>query len=162
MKKVIFFFVLLAGACQQTEPKIADNGEISAAERQAIVRDAEKTLQDYFSDMRKSGLKAEFTYLDSSADFFWVPPGHRSPISYDSVATILNLRAPAYTLIENSWDTLSIIPLTHTLASYTGRLQSTMTDTSGKSATYTLMETGLLIRRGESWKLLHGQTSVVK
>jgi hypothetical protein len=130
-------------------------------EKASIAEDIRQTLNNYYNDIRKSGLTAEFKYLDNSSDFFWVPPGHSSSISYDSVTTILKQNAPKYKSIDNSFDTLGIIPLSKELATYTGRINSTMTDTAGKTMTLELLETGILIKRREGWKLLSGQTSIL-
>jgi hypothetical protein len=102
---------------------------------------------------------AEFKYLDHSPDFFWVPPGYAGAISYDSVAAILKKSAPKYTLIENTFDTLHIVPLSKELATYTGSLTINMTDTSGVyQARFSLLETGVMIKRPDGWKLLNGHT----
>jgi hypothetical protein len=106
-------------------------------------------------------LLAEFNYLDSSAEFFWVPPGHTSPLNFDSVSHILRKSAPQWKTINNRWDTLRIIPLSNELATYTGILQSSMTDTAGAELNFKMIETGVLIKRKDGWKLLHGQTGMV-
>lgn len=134
---------------------------LTETERVEITQVAKQTLDNYYNDIRKEGLTAEFKYLDNSADFFWVPPGYSSPISYDSVAAILNKNALLFKSIDNSFDTLNIIPLSKELVTYTGRLHSIMIDTSGQVSTYTMVETGILIKRKDGWKLLSGQTSVV-
>lgn len=134
---------------------------LSEAEKATITADVTLTLKNYYADIKKSGLTAEFDYLDQSADFFWVPPGYSAAISYDSVAAVLRQNAPNYLSINNAFDTLKIIPLSKELASYTGRLHSTMIDTAGIATTFSLVETGLLIKRKDGWKLLHGQTALV-
>ncbi len=147
--------VLAVAACQQPSPTL------SAEEAARVTDSVRQTLNRYYADIRTQGLNAEFQYLDSSTDFFWVPPGYTGPISYDSVATVLRRTAPRYTLIDNVWDTLSIRPMTEELASYTGRLTSTMTDTAGSTSQFKLVETGMVIKRTAGWKLLGGQTSIV-
>lgn len=120
-----------------------------------------QTLENYYKEIRESGLTAEFKYLDNSPDFFWVPPGYQSSISLDSVTTILKQNAPKYKSVENSFDKLSIIPLSNEIATYTGKIKSTMVDTLGKTMAFSLIETGVLIKRKDSWKLLNGQTSTL-
>src|SRR5688572_31858927 len=97
--------VWLTVSCSQSET-------LSETERAEIILAAKETLTNYYNDIRKEGLRAEFRYLDNSKEFFWVPPGYSSPISYDSVAAILNQNAPLFKSIDNSFDTLRIIPLT--------------------------------------------------
>jgi hypothetical protein len=41
-------------------------------------------------------------------------------------------------------------------------LHSVVTDTSGKTSHHVLVETGTLIKRKGGWKLLNGQTNLVK
>jgi hypothetical protein len=134
---------------------------LSEKERVEIVREAKETLDKYYDDIRKEGLTAEFRYLDNSAEFFWVPPGYSSPLSYDSVAKILNQNAPLFRSINNSFDTVTIVPLTKELATYSGRLKSIVTDTAGAVTSFSLIETGILINRNDGWKLLSGQTSIL-
>jgi hypothetical protein len=148
------FTILTITSCRQSTP-------LTETEKTSIVLEVRQTLDNYYNDIRKSGLTAEFKYLDNSSEFFWVPPGYSSSISYDSVATVLKQNAPKYNSIDNSFDTLRIVPLSKELATYTGRLHSTMTDTSGKVMTFSLVETGVLIKRKDGWKLLNGQTSIL-
>ena len=149
-----FFTLLWIFSCREPAPKAINKNDISDSVR--------LTLNNYFADVRKEGLLGEFKYLDSSTDFFWVPPGYSSPISYDSVASILRKYQTSYTAIENSWESLIITPLTNELASYSGRIHSITTETSGARKDITLVETGLVIRRHDGWKLLNGQTSVIE
>lgn len=130
-------------------------------EKANIIKDVRASLDNYFSDIKKSGLTAEFKYLDNSSDFFWVPPGYTNAISYDSVAAILKKHAPNSRSIDNSIDSLRIIPLSKELASYYARINSTMIDTTGKAETFTLIESGVWIKRNDGWKLLSGQTAVL-
>jgi hypothetical protein len=135
---------------------------VSPEERLIIISEVKSTLKNYHEDVNRYGLTAEFDYLDNSDDFFWVPPGYKSQLSYDSVQSILKRAAPAFTSIKNSFDTLAIFPLSKDLASYTGRIISVSTDTSGKATTMILIETGIMVKRKEGWKLLEGQTSVIE
>lgn len=148
------FTLLIIASCNQT-PAFTEN------EKATIMIDVKQTLNNYYAEIRKNGLTAEFKYLDHSSDFFWVPPGYSGAITYDSVATILKQNAPLFSLVDNSFDTLRIIPLSPELATYTGRMRSVMTDTTHKTMTYTLLETGVLIKRDDGWKLLHGQTTTL-
>lgn len=151
---ILFLLIISIVAC--TRP-----GAFTETERAELIQEAKQMLDNYYSDIRKEGLKAEFSYLDNSKEFFWVPPGYSAPISYDSVATILNQNASLYSSIHNSFDTLTVIPLSKELVSYSGRLKSIMTDTSGTVSTYSMVETGILIKRKDGWKLLSGQTSML-
>lgn len=151
---LIIFTVFQLSSCRQSE-------SLSQSEKESIIDTVFQTLFNYCDDIRKSGLNAEFKYLDNSADFFWVPPGYSNAITYDSVAVILKQSAPKYKSIDNRFDSLQIKPLSKELATYTGQLKSTMTDTSGKVVTFSLVETGILVKRHDGWKLLSGQTSIL-
>ena len=135
---------------------------LSPEEKETIVKEVKYTLDNYFADIKKSGVMAEFNYLDSSADFYWVPPGYSSAIDYDSVAAILRNVAPRYTHIDNSFNSIMIVPLSRDLASYTGQVRSIMTDTSGVTSSFDLVETGIVIKRRDQWKLINGQTGLIK
>jgi len=139
-----------------------DHTRLSADEALKIESEVRLLFDHYFEAVRKEGLTAEFQYLDQSSEFFWVPPGYENPISYDSVAAFLTLNAPKFVLVENTFDTLRIIPLTTALATYAAKLRSVMTDTAGNVSSVNLIETGLVIKRKDGWKLLSGQTSLLK
>lgn len=151
----IIFILLLMVSCKQSVP-------LTQEEKTNIADSIRETLKNYYNDITKYGLTAELNYLDNSPDFFWVPPGYSGAISYDSVVAVLQQNAPMYKTIVNSFDTLKIIPLSKDIATYTTRLQSAMTDTAGKTFKYSLIETGVLIRRQNGWKLLSGQTSILQ
>ena len=151
---LICFSILIIVSCGQPKP-------LNENERAIVIDEVRRTLDNYYDDIRKSGLTAEFKYLDNSVDFFWVPPGYSLAISYDSVATVLKQNASKFKFIDNTFDTLRITPIRKELATYTGRLHSTMTDTSNKVLTFEMVETGVLIKRKEGWKLLCGQTSIL-
>lgn len=135
--------------------------QLTENDKKNIIRQVHHTLNNYYEDIKRSGLTAEFEYLDNSSDFFWLPPGYSYSISYDSVSIILKQNAPKYKLIDNSFDTLMIVPLSKELATYSARLQSIMTDTSDNTSTCSLLETRLMIKRKEGWKLLSGQTAIL-
>lgn len=138
-----------------------EQGRLSADDALSVESEVRQLFDHYFEAIRKGGLTAEFQYLDHSSDFFWVPPGYENPISYDSVAAVLTLNAPRFVSVENTCDTLRIIPLTTSLATYTAKLRSVMKDTSGNISSVNLIETGVAIKREDGWKLLSGQTSLL-
>lgn len=134
---------------------------LTPAEKQQVTDNVRQSLTNYHKAVEREGLNGEFRYLDSSADFFWVPPRSVSALSYDSVARFLRQNAAAYRKISIAWDTLRIIPLTKELAVYTGRVRSVFTDTSGNINISFLLETGTMIKREDGWKLLNGQTAMI-
>jgi len=128
-------------------------------DKEKVISDVQNMLSAYHMAIAQEGLTGEFKYLDESDDFYWVPPGYASPLSYDSVRIILTQNAGKFTSIINHWDTLIIIPLTNEIANYSGVLQSSMTDTSQAVIKVKLIESGTLIKRNDQWKLLSGQSA---
>jgi hypothetical protein len=151
---LIIYFAVTIISCQQSTT-------LTESEKSNIISEIKLTLDNYYNDVRISGLTAEFKYLDHSKDFFWVPPGYSGALSYDEIAQAIKQNAAKYQSVDNSFDKLMIIPLTKELATYTGQLSSSVTDTSGKVTRVSLVETGLLIKRLDGWKLLSGQTSML-
>ena len=135
---------------------------LSAKEYSTVLDSVKTTLVNYYTEINRDGLTAEFKYLDHSTDFYWTPPGFSHPISYEEVEKGVLANAGRYSSVDNRWLTLRIDPLTRELCSYTGQIQSSGRDTSGNSATYNLVETGLMIKRADGWKLFRGQTTVVQ
>ena len=125
------------------------------------VNDITKMLSDYHTDTNKEGLTAEFKYLDRSSDFFWVPPGYTSTLKYDSIRNILEKNAKAFRAVEFRWKTLEIFPLSEEIATYSGIVNGRMTDTAGIESKVSIIESGTLIKRGDGWKLLSGQSAVI-
>ncbi len=137
-----------------------ESSQLTDSQKASLMNEVRSMLRNYSDDIRSKGLLAEFAFLDSSADFFWVPPGSSSALSYNTVASMIRSNALLYQSVENSWDTLRIFPLTPDLAGYTGKLSSIMIANSGKVTKVSLVETGLVIRRRNGWKLLCGQTAL--
>lgn len=153
MKKIImlclpFFWT----SCEQKEKPL---------EKERVTEEAVQMLSEYHQDIAKSGLTAEFKYLDNTSDFFWVPPGYTSALSYDSVKTILEKNALAMQSISFEWDTLRIFPLANEIANYTGIVVGQMTDTAGVASEVSIIESGTLIKRESGWKLLSGQSALL-
>lgn len=134
----------------------------SNTEKSLISDTIRQTLYNYCKDVKQSGLTAEFKYLDSSADFFWVPPGYSTAISYDSVARILRQNAGMFKSLDNTYKTLTIVVVSKRIATYNAVIHSVSIDTSGKVNEANLIETGVLIKRPSGWKLQSGQTSILK
>jgi hypothetical protein len=156
--RIFLFLVLMASlaCCSQ------NRSSSSPIDKNKLTQEIRQTLFNYYTDIERDGLLAEFRYLDSSADFFWVPPGFTTAISFDSVAAILKKNAPLYRSINNAWDTLRVIVVSNEFATYTGKLHSKLTDTSGKVYEADLIESGTVIKRGDKWKLLCGQTALIQ
>ncbi|MGB5818477.1 MAG: hypothetical protein WBG90_03260 [Saonia sp.] len=131
-------------------------------DKERTVEEVHQMLLDYLVDINKEGLVAEFRYLDDSSDFFWVPPGYRSALSYDSVKTILERNHKAIHSIKMQWDTLQIFPLTNEIANYSGIVDGVMIDTAGIKSTMSIIESGTIIKREDGWKLLSGQSEILR
>src|SRR5512139_1122758 len=136
--------------------------ELSQEARTRVASEIRTMLQRYDDEVRANGLLSEFAYLDSSDDFFWVPPGYSLPLSYDSVSTILRRNAGGLRMVDNMRDSLLVIPHSEFLATLTGALTSRIEGTTGNVTTVRLIETGLAVKRPEGWKLLSGQTTVIE
>lgn len=157
MKLTFIFPVawLLFTGCNNTSPQVS-------LDKPAATDEIRQTFANYFGDIKNSGLSAELAYLDSSPDFFWIPPGYSHALSYDSVVSILLGSKDKFQQIENSIKTLSIQPLATNFATYHAILDSKVTDTSGITSTTRLIESGTLIKRSGKWNLLNGQTRIVE
>lgn len=159
MKTMLRFILLLltgfASACQAPrEPQ-----PFTEKDQAAIVREVQTMFNNYFQAIKKNGLTAEFSYLDASDDFFWVPPAYTSALSYDSVRTILLENASAFRRIDYQWESVRINPLSPELAAYTGIVSGTLLDTTGTATQLRMTESGVVIRRLDGWKILCGQSA---
>ncbi len=149
----IFLIIVLLCACQEKHEISNDMN------KELIINEIQQMFDNYHKDIRLQGLTGEFKYLDNSEDFFWVPPGYNSALSYDSVKTILEKNAKAFDRIEFQWDTLQIFPISNKAATYSGIVEGTMIDTSGIKSMIRIIESGTLIKRITGWKLLCGQSA---
>ena len=156
MIKQIFGIVILMTltSCSQTD-------NLNESEKELIISDVIEMFANYHNDIRKDGLTAEFKYLDQSSDFFWVPPGYKSALSYDSVRQILEINAKSFQAIEFNWDTLQVFPLSDKIANYSGIVKGSMIDTSGTKSSVIIIESGTVIKRSDGWKLLSGQYAIL-
>ncbi|NER12545.1 hypothetical protein GWK08_03765 [Leptobacterium flavescens] len=151
---LMFFLILICVGCLEKE--------LSTEEKERIKAEIHSMFDDYHKAISKGGLTAEFDYLDDSEDFYWVPPAYRSALSYDSVATILRSNAPSYSSVNFHWEKLEIYPLSSVLASFTGIVGGEMISTDDEVFPVSLIESGMLIKRKDGWKLLSGQTAVLE
>lgn len=134
----------------------------SQFDKQQITGEVEAMFEAYFDTTQDGGIQAGFTFLDTSQQFFWVPPGYKSAIGYDSVIAVLTAVAPSVASVKNKWLELTIHPLDNDYATFTGRIHSRMSDTSGVTTHTQLLESGVVVRRRSGWKMLCGQTRVVE
>ena len=151
---VLFFFVLAIISCK--------NDNVWNEESNKVHVEVKNMLHNYYKDINEKGLIAELKYLDSSADFTWLPPGFEGPIPYDSAAAIIRNNAIVISSADLTWDSLTIIPIHRDTAKYTGRITSIVVDTSGYSDTLYLSEHGIAVRRKSGWKLLSGTTRLIE
>ena len=151
---VIISAILLFFSCQPSNPPDSFNKKI-------VIEEVKTMLDDYHNAIKNGGLTAEFPYLDQSSDFFWVPPGYRSALTFDSVKIILEQNAKAFQAIEFHWDTLQLFPLSSEIVNYSGIVSGSMTDTAGIKSRVSIIESGTIIKRQDGWKLLSGQSAVL-
>ena len=157
-KQLILVAVLLFSlGCTSSTVKNGEETE-DTFDREAISEDIRTTLYSYLADIGQEGLTAEFNYLDDSPDFFWVPPGYTSALSYDSVKTILLENDGKFDEIRFQWETLTVYPLSSQIANYTGIVDSYMVDTAGTVYDTRMIESGTMILREDGWKILSGQS----
>lgn len=149
--RYIIVFLLMISACEVQRDFSKDQ----------VDEEVREMLDNYFIDIAKRGLTAEFQYLDQSSEFFWVPPGYHTALDYDSVKTILSSNALAYSSVKFKWKTLQVYPLAAEHATYTGVVEGVMIDTANVSSNILLIESGVIIKRADGWKLLSGQSATL-
>jgi len=136
-------------------------GTSDPLDKEQLRQEIRQMLHNYHRDIAGEGLTAEFKYLDPSEDFFWVPPGYGTAITYDSVRKILEQNALTLKLASFSWDTLEVFPLSEKIAGFTGIVTGKLIDTKDVESVVRMIESGTLIKRKDGWKLLSGQTAVL-
>ena len=156
MTKQIFGILILVTliSCFQSD-------KLNDSEKELIINDVIEMLDNYHDDIRKDGLTAELKYLDQLTDFFWVPPGYKSTLSYDSVRHILESNAKSFQAIDFNRDTLQVFPLSDNIANYSGIVKGSMIDTSGIKSSVLIIESGTVIKRPDGWKILSGQSALL-
>lgn len=154
MKFMLPFAFLFLIACQ---PAVTVDFDPESA-----TEEARAMLHDYHAAMNDGGLMAEIHYLDSSDQFFWVPPGFSGKIDYDSVMTILSQNAEHEQFMKLDWQNLHVEALDNDVAIYTGTVRMKTVDDHGGQFTSLILETGTLIRRDDGWKLLCGQSRMIR
>jgi len=152
---LVSLVLLLLNSCNQIVA-------INKVEKEKIINDIVKMFDNYHNDIKGGGLTSEFKYLDRSEDFFWVPPGYKSALSYDSIKTILEINARYQKSVEFSWDTLQVFPLSNKIANYSGIVNGVIIDNSGTKSYITIIESGTVIKRMSGWKILNGQSAIIE
>lgn len=148
----IFLAVLTLVSCRKKPTEAERNAP--SKEQVAVT----EMLNNYFQEMADSGImSAELKYLDSSKEFFWVPPGYESAIYYDSVMTDMEEQSKGVKVVMK-WDTLATFKLSDKLVSYTGIAKGVLTGPEGGTTDLDMIETGICIKRKDGWKLYQGQS----
>ena len=155
-------FRLLPFLCVIVCINLSCNRSFSPATSAQHVEDAKAALYETLEDIHKEGFIGEAKHLYNSPAFYWIPPRQSTPISYDSVVTILRKATPLYKEVKSTWQSLTVYPLTKKMVTYTGKYQSVYTVLSGKQSTFLMHETGVMIREKGKWLLLNGHTSLVE
>ena len=145
-----FLIIILVLGCKKEQSKEFDKVQ--------IISEIETMFHNYHQAIKENGLPAEFDYLDDSEDFFWVPPGYKSAIKYDSIKAILIQNNKSIQSISFEFETLEVFPLSETIANYSGIVKVKMTDTTQVTSAFKIIESGTLIKRDDGWKLLNGQS----
>lgn len=156
LRSILLFIILLFffSSCKTAnEEEVFD---ISTIKNEIV-----EMFHGYHQAVAEKGLTGEFSYLDHTSDYFWVPPGYNSAIGYDSTEAILKTNAQQFDSVLFSWETLQVFPLSKTYATYTGIVSSTMRDTSGQVNQSRIIESGTLVKRTDGWKLLSGQSRLL-
>ncbi len=137
------------------------SGQKETYDPDTVENEVSQMLHDYHSAMGDGGLMAEFDYLDSSENFFWVPPSYYSALDFDSVKAILVMNAPTLESMTLEWEDLTVIALSEVSANFHGIVHSVSRDTAGTVYDVRMIESGTVIRRPSGWRLLNGQTSML-
>lgn len=145
-----FLIILVVLGCNKEQSKEFDKAQ--------IITEIETMFQNYHQAIKENGLPAEFDYLDTSEDFFWVPPGYKSAIKYDSIKAILIENNKSIQSVSFEFETLEVFPLSKKIANYSGIVKGKMTDTSQVTSFFKIIESGTLIKHADGWKLLNGQS----
>lgn len=153
LEKCFYIMVLFSlFSCRQSSEMATFNSD-------EIRLEVLQMFDDYHEAIKQQGLTGEFDFFDQSESFFWVVEGYTSPLSRDTIETILTANAQAFNTVDFHWDTLTIYPLSTSIASFTGKVGGTMVDTSGNSSSVSIIESGIVVKRDEKWKLLSGQSA---
>jgi hypothetical protein len=128
----------------------------------SVRNEIKSTIDSYYSDIRKEGMLAGLKYMDSSSQFFWVPPGYLNYTGYDSIAAAIRRNAASFKSISNRYDSLLVIPLTDRYANFVMRTISTTVGAAGDTSRTAFIESGVMVKKDDRWKFLSGQTSVLE
>lgn len=142
---------MCAFACDSSKPNVSK-----------VQKEVQQMLESYHRDMSDSGLMAEFKYLDNSDDFFWNPPGYDSTLNYSEVRAEITKNSKIFKQVNYQWKSLRIYPLTATHANFSGIVKGEMTVNSGAGIKVEMLESGTVIKRNDGWKILSGQTALLK
>lgn len=146
------FLIVAMQACEPTTPAFDEGAKAK------VVAEVTTFLHDYHAAVCKGGLLREFEFPDSSADFYWKPPGADAVLSYDTVAAMVRRNALVIDTTCVEWMALSVMATAADSAHYKGRLQAWTATSEGDTFVEDFEEVGNLIKRQGRWWLLNGET----
>lgn len=153
-EKLVSFFTLCMfyAAC-------SNNPSIPTFDRNQVADDIKMMTDSFHHAIAENGFASEFDFLDSSDQFFWVIPGERQALYYDTIRSLIMNNHKAFTDIDLSWELLNIHPLSDSMASYNGVIKGSMKNISNDSTSLVrILESGIFIKRQSGWKFLCGQS----
>lgn len=154
MKYLYLIAVFCLFSCQQVDKNFTDE------DKKQVEVEVNEMFAAYNKAVNEQGIVGELPYLDSSAEFFWVPPGYDGPINYAEVVSHAQQATAKFKRVKVAWQDLKIYPKTKDLAVYTGTLEFNTEDTAGITSHAILLETGVIVKHTDGWKLQSGQTAL--
>ena len=124
-----------------------------------VSTEARLMLENYHKDINQYGLMSEFKYLDSTKNFFWIPPGYKTPLDFDSVRSILTKTSKSLKTVFFKMEDLKLHPLSKKYVNYSATIEGHIVDTSGNKSEVSIIESGILVKREDGWKLFSGQSA---
>ncbi len=158
MKTIVYTLLILVLISCNSKASKHKNQESLVFDKEKVEKEIRQMFNAYFNDMNTKGLSSEFKYLDSSKDFFWVPPGFTKHLTFKEVEPIIRKNAALMKNMKNEFESLTVFPISNELATYTGIVVAQYDDTTNITHNYKLIESGTLIKREDGWKLLSGQS----
>ena len=153
---LILLGFLVLFACKPVEKKAFDLDE-----QKKVEKEVNTMLHQYHEAISQEGLEGEFPYLDSTEQFFWVPPAYTSALDFDSVKSILLQNDKAMKQVDFHWEKLELFVLSPKIVNFTGIVGGQMLDTAGILSPVNIIESGTCIKREDGWKLLSGQSALL-
>ncbi|MDR8394431.1 DUF4440 domain-containing protein [Aliifodinibius sp. S!AR15-10] len=136
--------------CVRTESELTDT------KKELIAEGVTESMQSYMAAINAEDVEAVITHYESDSQFSVVSDGQF--FSFDEWVSGVRTQWASINEAAGDWGRIAITVLDQDVALAFAPYHLTFTDTAGASISHNGVVTWVWVKRGDTWKMIHGHT----